>query len=198
METFKSEKNRFKLWKNIINEYGLSKNTKINILEIGVWKGNFVKYMLDNCECINKYYLIDPWKKLDDWNKPYNVENETFNRIYDEVCNKLNIYKDKTVFLRGTTDEVINNIPNNSIDIIYIDADHTAKGIVIDLIMSFPKVKNGGILGGDDYVKNIFQHDIKKYDPTMVKPVFDGFIIAYKNKISEIMTNENQFLLKKI
>ena len=96
MNTFKDEKNRFKLWKNIINEYSQLNNIKINIIEIGVWKGDFAKYILDNCECINKYYLIDPWKKLDNWNKPFNVENQEFVKIYNEVCNKLNVHKDKT------------------------------------------------------------------------------------------------------
>ena len=196
MQDFKKEKNRNKLWKNIINEYSLKKNIKINMIEIGVWKGDFAKSMLANCEFINNYYLIDPWKNLDNWNKPYNVGNIEFDKIYKDTCKKLNVYKNKIHILRGKTHEVINQIDDNTIDIIYIDGDHTAKGITVDLIMSFPKLKNGGILGGDDYIENIYHHQ-SKYDPTMVKPVVDGFIIANNSKILETYTNHNQFLILK-
>ena len=69
------------------------------------------------------------------------------------------------------------------------------KGITIDLIMSFPKVKSGGILGGDDYIKNIYHHDIKNFDQ-LVKPVIGYYYCS--NKISKFLTNNTQFLIKKI
>ena len=68
-----------------------------------------ILHILDNCESINKYYLIDPWRNLDNWNKPFNVDNEMFDKIYIDVCNKLMFIKINNI-LKGTTNEVINEI----------------------------------------------------------------------------------------
>src|ERR1700757_2271498 len=50
------------------------------ILEVGVWKGDFAKEVLQQCEFIDQYYMIDPWANLPDWNKPLNVKREMFDR----------------------------------------------------------------------------------------------------------------------
>jgi hypothetical protein len=197
MDNFKNYENRFLLWSNIINEYSLLNNCKVNILEIGVWGGQFARHILDNCECVNKYYLIDPYRNLTDWNKPLNISNEAFETIYKEMCDKLSNYKDKTILLRGKTDEVIDKIDNNTLDIIYIDGDHTFNGITTDITKSLCKIKNGGIIGGDDYVENIYHHG-SKYSPTMVKKVIDDFVTSNNSKISKFITNNSQFLIKVI
>ena len=62
---------------------------------------------------------------LDNWNKPFNVDNQMFDKIYIDVCNKLNVHKNKIHILKGTTNEVINEISDNTMDIIYVDGDHT-------------------------------------------------------------------------
>ena len=51
----------------------------------------------------------------------------------------------------------------------YIDGDHTLRGIAIDLIRTYPKVRPGGILGGDDYTPTIWQH-ADNFEPTLVCP----------------------------
>jgi hypothetical protein len=45
----------------------------------------------------------------------------------------------KRVVLRGRTKEVIDDIPDNSLDFAYIDGDHTLRGITVDLIKVFPR-----------------------------------------------------------
>ncbi len=77
------------------------------------------------------------------------------------------------------------------LDLVYIDGDHTARGIVIDLIKLFPKVKDNGVIGGDDYVADIFHHDEERFDPTMVKPVVNGFVAAHG--VKNLFSNSTQF-----
>jgi hypothetical protein len=50
--------------------------------EIGVWRGHFAKQMLERCPLIDKYYMIDPWVHLPDWNKPFNVDQGVFDAIH--------------------------------------------------------------------------------------------------------------------
>jgi len=38
---------------------------------------------------------------------------------------------------------------------VYIDGDHTYRAVVQDLAIWWPKLKKGGIMSGDDYIKSI-------------------------------------------
>lgn len=181
--------NRNALWVQLINK--ISQKKKVRIAEIGVWKGDFAYQVLKNCPNIKKYYLVDPWRHLKDWKKPLNVSNGQFNSAFETTMRKLYFAKEKICVLRGTTLEVVDQINDSELDLVYIDGDHTAKGIVIDLIKLFPKVKEGGVVGGDDYVDNIYHHDPSLFDPTMVKPVVNGFVAAHN--VKHFFSNSNQF-----
>ena len=180
---------RLGLWIQLINE--MSQGRKLTIAEIGVWQGDFAYQVLKHCPNVEKYYLVDPWRHLEDWKKPLNVDDDRFNRVFEATMKKLDFAKHRIVVLRGTTLEVVDQIPDGDLDLVYIDGDHTAKGIVIDLVKLFPKVKVGGVIGGDDYVDNIYHHDPKRFDPTMVKPVVDGFVAAHT--LPHFYSNSTQF-----
>lgn len=180
---------RTALWIQLINR--ISQNKKVTIAEIGVWKGEFAYQILKNCPSVEKYYLVDPWRHLDDWKKPLNVSDERFNRVFETAMKKLEFAKDRITVLRGTTLEVVDQIDDNELDLVYIDGDHTAKGIVIDLIRLFPKVKKGGVVGGDDYVDNVYRHDPNHFEPTMVKPVVNGFVAAHT--VRHFFSTSSQF-----
>ena len=172
----------------------MSRDGKVRIAEIGVWEGEFANRILENCPGIEQYYLVDPWRHLGDWKKPLNVSNERFDRALQLTMRRLDFAKDRISILRGTTLEVVDRIGDGELDLVYIDADHTAKGIVIDLIKLFSKVKDGGVIGGDDYVDDIFHHDAKRFDPTMVKPVVNGFVAAHD---WQLFSNSTQFAIIK-
>lgn len=122
--------------------------------EIGVWKGDFAKQILHKCDSIERYYMIDPWAKLPDWNKPCNKEQEVFEDIYAQAMDNVAFASERVVVLRGRTKEVIDEIPDESLDFAYIDGDHTLRGITIDLIKLLPKIKKNGFIGGDDFTAN--------------------------------------------
>ena len=180
----------------MINQISKIRKKKLVIAEIGVWKGAFCKFMLKRCgHSISKYYLIDPWRHLDEWNKPYNIINDKFEKIYKKLMKELeNTGKmNKIRILRGTTSEVIDKIKDSELDLIYIDGDHTFNGITNDLKLCIPKVSKNGIVGGDDFVDKIDHHG-SNYDLTMVKPVVKKY--ASENGI-KLFSNVNQFCFRK-
>ena len=120
-----------------------------------------------------------------------NFNNKVYERAYQETLQQLDFAKSRIVVLRGTTLEVVEQIPDEQLDLVYIDGDHTAKGMVIDLIRLRPKVKENGVIGGDDYVDDIFHHGEKSYDPTMVKSVVNGFVAAHG--VTDLFSNSTQF-----
>lgn len=156
--------NRARLWSRF-----LSRIDARSVLEVGVFRGEFAQNMLDRVPSIERYHMLDPWRHLDDWAKPANRDDNTFERYYQEAMDRTEAYAEKRVVLRGRTTEVIDEIPDESLDFAYIDGDHTLRGITIDLIRVARKVKPSGWIGGDDLHPSIFHHG-PSYEPTLVFP----------------------------
>lgn len=188
-ELFSGSTSRVYLWTQLLNI-----QQPRTMVEVGVWKGDFAEKLLRDCESLERYYMIDPWANLPDWNKPFNVAPELFETIYQEMIRKTEFAFDKRVILRGRTKDVINEIPDNSLDFAYIDGDHTLRGITIDLINILPKIKEGGFIGGDDFTNTPWQHDIR-FEPTLVCPYSIYFSEAVDLPI--VALPNNQFLIQK-
>lgn len=113
-----------------------------NLVEIGVYRGEFSEKILRICEGIKKYYMLGPWRNLANWDEPANVDDSTFNEYFDEAMRVTEFASKKRVVLRGKTTEIIDEIADNSLDFSYIDGHHTFRGVTIDLIKVFQKVNN--------------------------------------------------------
>lgn len=181
--------NRVDLWATFIRRHDLRA-----VAELGVAQGAFAEQMLTRCPDIERYYLIDPWKHLLDWNKPANQGDDTFEDFYKESLARTEPWKEARVVLRGRTAEVIHSIPDDSLDLAYVDADHTLRGITIDLIRVWPKVRTGGFIGGDDFCPSIWQHP-QDFEPTLVHPYAIYFAEAMDVPI--VALPHNQFLIEK-
>lgn len=164
------------------------------VAEIGVWKGDFAAYILKECGAIARYHMIDPWRHLDAWEKPANVDRESFELIFSEAMTKTSFAEEKISVLRGTTTEMIGRIPDESLDFAYVDGDHTLRGITVDLIRCYPKVKSGCYIGGDDFSRSIWQHS-PKFEPTLVFPFAVYFAEATGSQIYALPYG--QFLIRK-
>ena len=152
------------------------------VAEIGVYKGEFAEKILRGCKQVKTYIMIDPWRNLSDWNKPANVNDLLFREYYEEAIARTNFWSEKIRILKGKTTEVIDEVDDESCDLIYVDGDHTLKGISIDLISVWSKIKKDGVVLGDDFSPSIWQHG-KKFDPSMVFPFAVHFAEAMNRKI---------------
>src|SRR4029079_15898546 len=86
---------RIQLWDQILRVTSVE-----TMLEVGVWKGDYAKQILAQCDFIEKYYMIDPWANLADWNKPFNVSPQVFEEIYEEAMTNTKFASSKRVVLR--------------------------------------------------------------------------------------------------
>ena len=180
---------RYDFWQKFINHFSCH-----YIAELGVYKGKFAEFTLKNCPEIQQYIMIDPWRNLDNWNKPANKDDKKFEAYYQETLGKTEFAADKRIVLRGKTTEVIDQIEDGSLDMVYIDGDHTLKGIAIDLISLWPKVKANGFVTGDDFSPTIWQHE-KRFEPTLVFPFAVYFAEAMRTRIFALPYN--QFVITK-
>ena len=180
---------RFELWVHFLN----SNNVK-NMVELGVYRGDFASRLLEECDSIEKYYMIDPWRHLNNWNKPANQDDSIFEQFLQETISKTDFAAEKRIILKGKTTEVADGIPDGELDFAYIDGDHTLKGITIDLIRLFPKIRVGGWIGGDDFSRTVWQHS-SVFEPTLVFPFAVYFAEAVGSRIYALPNL--QFLIEK-
>ncbi len=185
----KDATSRLELWRCLLTTLQVQQ-----MVEVGVFRGELAEYLLKQCPSLTTYYMIDPWRHLDQWNKPANVTNQQFNSIMKEALERTQFAHSKRVILRGTTAEMAGHILDESLDFAYIDGDHTLRGITIDLIQIFRKVRPGGWIGGDDFSPTIWQHGLR-YEPTFVFPFAVYFAEAVGARIYALPFA--QFLIEK-
>ena len=180
---------RLELWTRFVTTAGARE-----VAEIGVYRGRFAEALLGSCPQIENYYMVDPWRRLRRWNKPNNKRDTAFSRIYDEAMSRTREWADKRVVLRGTTRRMAPRIADGTLDFVYVDGDHTLRGITIDLVMLYPKLRDGGWIGGDDFKPSIWQHT-DEYEPTLVFPFAVHFAESVGVRIYALP--HNQFLIHK-
>ena len=61
---------------------------------------------------------------------------------------------------------------------------------IYEILILWVFAPDKGVIGGDDYTDNLYQHNPKRFDPTMVKPVVNGFVAAHGLKL---FSNSTQF-----
>ena len=180
---------RFELWSGLLR--GIRAR---QVAEVGVYRGAFAERMLAECPAIEAYHLVDPWRHLDDWNKPANRDDDRFRAIYDEAMRRTARHEERRVVLRGRTTDVVDQVADSSLDFVYIDGDHTLRGITVDLVCWYAKVRDGGWIGGDDLSPSIWQHG-PEYEPTLVFPLAIHFAEAVGARVYALPYK--QFLLEK-
>lgn len=182
-------RDRFELWGAFVQA-----NPIRHVAEIGVYRGEFAYRLLERAPSIERYVMVDPWRAIENWNKPANADDRTFEDHYREALRATAFAADKRVILRGKTTEVIDRIEDDSVDFIYVDGDHTLHGISIDLIRTLPKLRDGGWLAGDDFCDSVWQHP-KQFEPTLVFPFAAYF--AEANDLVIYALPHNQFAMQK-
>jgi Methyltransferase domain len=188
-ELSEASASRGELWTRFVDE-----TEAATVAEIGVYRGQFAARLLGGCPGIATYYMVDPWRNLADWNKPANKPDKVFQRFFDEAMERTAEHDGKRVVLRGTSAEVVDEIPDGSLDFAYVDGDHTLRGITVDLVKVFPKVREGGWLAGDDFSPTIWQHG-DEYEPTLVFPLAVHFAEGVGARIYGLP--HKQFLIEK-
>ncbi len=123
--------------------------------EIGVAEGYSSFHLLDHWP--GTCYLIDPWEVLDvpGYSPHGDYDQEArFNRVAAKV-NKT--YKGRVLMKRATSAMAVGAFPDSFFDFVYLDAGHVFKSIQEDISLWWPKVRQGGILAGHDYLDGVIQ-----------------------------------------
>jgi hypothetical protein len=123
--------------------------TNLTGAEIGVYKGDNAEFILSIIQP-KMLYLVDPWNNFLDQDS-----NEIIGEVqYLETQQRLKEYGNKRL-IKKTSLEASKLFKDEEFNFVYIDADHSYDGVSQDLHLWYSKVKNGGILSGHDYHKDM-------------------------------------------
>jgi hypothetical protein len=144
-------------------------------VEIGVWKGDTFKYLLDNTDDLN-LIGVDPYEPQpnnpgpEKWTKGENGHLWNHRKYYNDMMEYCNVNRNGSIIKRYSI-EASKTIDNESLDFVFIDGDHSYEAVKSDIIAWLPKVKKGGYIIG---------HDI--HFDTVVKAVTEMFGSDYKKE----------------
>ena len=121
------------------------------IVEVGVNKGTTAKLICAHCN-LNNYWLVDPWKeyKGEGAGSLAEVKQWDWDNRYHDV-KKLEIAYDFVEVIREKSLEASLQFDDNSVDLVFIDGNHTYAHTYSDILFWLPKIRNGGALMGHDY-----------------------------------------------
>jgi hypothetical protein len=119
--------------------------------EIGVYRGEYSETL---CQGIPGLELlcVDPWM-------PY-INERTGKKTFFSAKPAYDIAKERLAtfnchLMRKTSAEAAKEIPDKSLDFVYIDANHWFEYVVMDMMLWTPKIRSGGILAGHDYTERL-------------------------------------------
>jgi predicted O-methyltransferase YrrM len=164
------------------------KNRPINYLEIGCFYGANVLSFAEMYGQHNdtKLYCIDPWEDYDEYPEYKNEQGKIYDTFISNI--KKSGVEDKIVIKRGYSNIEVPKFEDDFFDIIYIDGNHEPEYVLEDAVLSFRKLKKGGIMIFDDYGWG---------GPDLTQRGIDGFLHGYHKRIQNIgHLNTQVFIMK--
>jgi predicted O-methyltransferase YrrM len=181
---------QYRLADNWYNHINLNefKNRPIKYLEIGTFYGANILSVANSygLHSDSILYCIDPWEDYADYPEYKDMQCTIYDKCMKNIENSG--VKDKIIINRGYSNNEIPKFQDEFFDIIYIDGNHEPEYVLEDAVLSFRKLKKGGIMIFDDYGWG---------GPDLTQRGIDGFLSGYHKKITVLGEQATQVFIKK-
>ena len=137
--------------------------------EVGVYRGDFSRSVLDLCDPL-EFYLIDSWKYDLKDHIPFSQLTENYaeflgkvhwdhfgddpaatqEKNYQHVVSKFGS-DSRVKIVRDNSFKAISSLPDRHFDVIYIDANHQYEFVLRDMMEARHKLKAGGLMLLNDF-----------------------------------------------
>lgn len=148
----KLKMNRETLMRDLCSEFPKGKG-----VEIGTFKGQFSKQIINNWT--GTLYMVDVWREIKEGYIDSSNHGLIKSNLYEETMNNIKGFEDRAIMIRATSEIASELFQDDSLDFVYIDANHAYDYVVQDINLWFPKVKNGGYVCGHDYINIDWYND---------------------------------------
>ena len=146
---------------DMMNAIKASRRTVDVVVEVGSYKGDFAEVMYNALDP-EYLYAVDPFKVMEEYTDNPSLGKIDFSdqKTLDELALDVE-YRIAKIgrckLLRCTSVEAADYFLDESLDLVYIDGDHRYEAVKTDIATWYPKIKDGGILCGHDYVSGVLQ-----------------------------------------
>ena len=140
-------------------------------VELGVAEG---LHSRDLCEQGYKLVIsVDAWETRNqkgDGGSPQSWHNAN----YTVACQLLRPYGGRSKILRGPTTQMAQYVPDESVDLVYVDADHSYEGVKNDILAWWPKLKSGGYFAFHDYEMEAYgvKQAVQEFAAQHIMPIY--------------------------
>lgn len=120
--------------------------------EIGLQRGWTICYLLTSCPELTMIG-VDQWIEVPDTGEPGWQSYDHIDLDYwaEKVKRRVAAFGDRGRILHMSSIQAAALIPDESLDFVFIDADHTERGTRADILAWAPKVKSTGWVCGHDW-----------------------------------------------
>jgi len=180
----------------------LINNMKLNTgVELGVGWGRYSSVLLEKSR-LSLLYSIDAWHEfpVDVWKLSALYPQPKLNEMYKHSLEALNVFGERSIVMKMTSDEASVLFEDESLDFIYIDANHAYEHIKHDINIWYPKIRKNGLFFGHDFMNGEYNGNnymVKKavMEFTEMKEL-DIYATNEENLPSWMVTKENIALSK--
>ncbi len=164
--------------------------------EIGVWRGDFSAQILRTVRPA-KLHLVDPWVFMTGeaygearYGGKVAADQNAMDRLYEEVVQRFaGPIADGVVEVHRCGSEAAADLfQDGYFDWVYVDGNHLYEFVSADLELYGPKVRDGGLLAGDDY-------GVQGWWEDGVTRAVDEFVAGRGYEVVSLAAN--QFVLRK-
>jgi predicted O-methyltransferase YrrM len=171
-------------WEEVLGP--LSGKPDLRYLEIGVYEGRSLLWMLDNV-------LTHPSARATGIDPFLDEKSKTLFRANLEKSG----HAGKVTLIVGFSQVELRKLPLDSFDVVYIDGSHTADDVLSDATQSFDLLRVGGLMIFDDYRWTGTQRGRTPLPPELRPQVaVNAFVTAYRNRV-EVVHRGYQLMLRK-
>lgn len=117
--------------------------------ELGLWEGRTIEHLLVACPKLSMVG-VDLWEPQPDNPGPEGYEGWDHGKHEKLARSRCARFGNRARIIKGRTVEVARDIPDASLDFVFIDADHSEAGCRADILAWLPKLKPEGWITGHD------------------------------------------------
>jgi cephalosporin hydroxylase len=145
-------------------------------VEVGTFKGEYSKEILQRWG--GTLYMVDVWNELGDEYIDASNHKNFEGGVYGECMNNIKGFEERGIMVRATSKKASELFEDNSLDFVYIDANHAYDFVKEDIQLWYPKVKSGGWIMGHDYILMDWDNPPFAENGIEYRPVVAGNLLA--------------------
>ena len=147
--------------------------------EIGIFRGAFANSLVNKIHP-KEYHMIDPWEYRSGWKRyDYNgkllLSQDDVEWMVEDIRKRFD--KPGIKIHRAYSYDVVNEFADGYFDFGYVDGNHNYHAVLQDMRLFYPKIKDGGVMAGDDW--NIKGGRVKKAVRTFTAEVGVKFNVRF-------------------